>query len=290
MVKFSSLKEIVIGILAASIGAVFPDADSDHSLINNKNPIFRTSNRVVNHYKQLLKKIFAIVFFGIPATFMAFYMYYYKNYSVVLMIFTFILIILSIKGAAVGEKIYIPIFTEGLRAINSGAARAKKIFMMIVYLSAGITCIYLSKGSVDGIIWGLIFIIIAIFPHRTFLHSPEGIILATIGVKYLEKRIMFANISTAFFIGYFSHLYLADIFTSSGVPISTIPLILRKTKLHSKFKRYKTYMIVYTILNKKLSIPLIKTGSKWGSVLEGIYVFVLFILLFSLIINNKGFT
>lgn len=287
VIQFSDFNNMVIGILAAAIGAIFPDADSDHSLINNRNPIFKTSNKVVNHYKRLFKKVFAFVFFCIPGALMIVYMYHHNNYSIGLLIFTLILFILSIKGAELGEKVYIPILTEGLRVINSGAVRVKKIFMMMVYLSVGIACIYFSKGNIQGIIWGAIFISIAIFPHRTLLHSPEGITLVTVGVKYLENKIMIPNISLAFLIGYFSHLYLADIFTNSGVPISTIPLILRKTGLHLKLKKSKAYMRIYNILNKKLSIPLIKTGSKMGGIIEGIYVFGLFALVFSIIINNR---
>lgn len=287
VIQFSDSKNMIICILAAAIGAVFPDADSDHSLINNRNPVFKTSNRVVNQYKRLLKKVFTFVFFGIPGAFIIVYMYSNKSYSTGLLVFTLILFIMSIKGATIGEKIYIPFLTEGLTAINTGAARLKKIFMMIVYLSVGIACIYFSKGNLQGIIWGAIFIIIAIFPHRTFLHSPEGIVLVTVGVKFLQNRIMISNISSAFFIGYFSHLYLADIFTNNGVPISTIPLILRKTRLHLKLKKNRTYMRIYNMLNKKLSIPLIKTGSKLGNIIEGIYVFALFALVFSVIIKNR---
>lgn len=287
VIEFSDFSNLIICILAAAIGAVFPDADSDHSLINSRNPVFKTSNKVVNHYKQLLKKAFAFVFFNIPVVLIGIYMYRNKNYSTGLLVFIFILFIMSIKGSRIGEKVYVPILTEGLRAINTGAARIKKMFMILVYFSVGISCIYFGKGNFQGILWGFIFIFIAIFPHRTFLHSPEGIILVTVGVKFLEDKIMITNISTAFFIGYFSHLYLADIFTNNGVPISTIPLILKKTRIHNRLKKNKAYMRMYNILNKKLAISLIKTGSKMGSIIEGIYVFALFALVFSIMMKNR---
>lgn len=272
IVKLSNNKTIIIGIVAAAIGAIFPDADSDHSLINSRNPIFKNYNNAVNRYKKLLKNIFAFMFFSFLAFLTALYMYQEYNYTKLSTAIIASLIVLAFNGVKVGEKIHIPILTDGLRAIDSGAARIKKIFMMVIYLSLGIICIYLSKGSIEGVIWGTIFIFIAIFPHRTFLHSPEGIIIVTIGVSYLEKILHISNIALPFFIGYFSHIYLADIFTNSGVPLSTIPVILRKIGIHKKLKKHHSYMKVYRVLNTKLSIPLIKTGSKLGNVVEWLYV------------------
>lgn len=288
VVNFSNNREMIIGILAAAVGAIFPDADSDHSLINSRNPVFKSYNITVNRYKKSLKKVFAFTFFSFFAILAALYIYKYNqnDYTKFSILVIISLIILAINGVKVGEKLYIPILTDGLRAIDSGAARIKKIFMMTIYLSIGVICIYLSRGNIEGIIWGAIFIFIAIFPHRTFLHSPEGIIIVTIAVKYLEKRLFVPNIWVAFFVGYFSHLYLADIFTNSGVPLSTLPLILRKIGLHRKLKRHGSYMKVYKILNKKLSIPLIKTGSKPGNVFEALYVVGVAMLLVVLV-NNR---
>lgn len=287
IVNLSDIGSMVICILASAVGALFPDADSDHSLINSRNPAFKKSNSIVNRYRNLAKKTFAFLFFSVPCGLIIIYMYNKQYLSRELVLISVILFILAINGVKVGEKIYVPILTKGLRGINTGAARIKKYFMMTVYLSIGIACIYLSKGNIEGITWGIIFIAIAIFPHRTFLHSPEGLILATIGVKHVENILSIPNISIAFFIGYFSHLYLADIFTNSGVPISVIPLILRWSNLHNKLKKYRFYMGIYKLLNKKLSIPLVKTGSKLGNWIEGIYVLSLFILLFVVIAKYK---
>ena len=284
--NFPNGKIMIIGMLGAALGAIFPDADSDHSLINNRNPVFKVSNKIINYWRELLKKIFAFIFFAMPSILIIIYMYRENYYSIGLIIFSTILFILAFNGVKVGEKIYIPILTYVLKSINSGAAKLRKLFMMIIYLSLASASIYFSGGNVEGLIWGVIFIFIAIFPHRTFLHSPEGMIIVIIGVMYIEKRLQIPNISTAFSIGYFSHLYLADIFTNSGVPISTIPLILKKLGIHSGLKKYKSYMVVYNILNKKLSIPLIKTGSKLGSIVEGFYVFFLFISL--ILVMTRG--
>ncbi|WP_432664070.1 metal-dependent hydrolase [Wukongibacter baidiensis] len=286
IINFTDNKAMIIGILAAAIGAIFPDADSDHSIINNRNPIFKTSNRIINNSKKLLKKIFAFAFFSIIAAMIGVYMYYESVFSKWLIVSITLLLLLALNGVKIGERIYIPILTDGLKAINTGAARIKKIFMTLVYLSIGGICIYLSGGNIEGIIWGIIFFVIAIFPHRTFLHSPAGLILVTVGVRYLEKRLHIYGISIAFFIGYFSHLYLADIFTNSGVPISTLPLILKKTGLHKILKKYDGYMKLYSILDKKLSIPLIKTGSKFGGVIEGFYVLSLFSVLVFLLLKS----
>lgn len=287
IVNSSDIGSMAICVLASAIGALFPDADSDHSLINNRNPVFKKSNRIVNHYKKLIKKVFAFLFFSIPSGFIIFYMYSKHYFSKELLLFVVILFILAMNGVKIGEKIYVPILTDGLKRINLGAARLKRYFMMTVYLSIGIVCILFSKGNIVGITWGIIFIIISLFPHRTFLHSPEGLLLVTIGVKYIENILSVSNISIAFFIGYFSHLYLADIFTNTGVPVSTIPLLLRWSKLHYKLKKYRFYRQAYKLLNKKLSIPLINTGSKIGHGIEGLYVFSLFILVFVVIMKHR---
>lgn len=286
ILNFTDGKTMIIGILAAAIGSVFPDADSDHSIVNNRNPIFKTSNRLINNSKKLLKRFFAFTYFSIFAILIAIYMYYNNSLSKGLIASIAVLIVLGFNGVKLGESIYIPILTDGLRSINAGATRIRKIFMTMVYLGIGCVCIYLSGGNIEGIIWGIIFLSIAIFPHRTFLHSPSGIILVTIGVRYLEKRLNMYGISVAFFIGYFSHLYLADIFTNSGVPISTLPLILRKIGVHKNLKKNDIYMKIYSILNKKLSIPLIKTGSKFGKLFEGCYVILLLSVLILILIKG----
>mgnify|MGYP007040106842 FL=1 len=64
-----------------------------------------------------------------------------------------------------------------------------------------------------------------------------------------------------------SHLYLADIFTESGIPLSFIPYIIQKLGLEEKMKDN----MVYKALSIRLRIKLMGTGSGW----EGIYCAIL---------------
>lgn len=284
VLPFTPSNITIVGIAAAIIGGMFPDADADHSLFNKQNPIFFASNKTIDALNATIKWIFSFIYFCGPAALIINYMYKKNDYSKGLIVISLILFILALNGAKIGERIYIPILTNVLKLINNGAIKLKKVMMMLIYISLGFACVYFNNGHILGVIWGAVFIAIAIFPHRTFLHSPEGIFIVTIGVMHLEQRIGIA-VSNAFFIGYFSHLYLGDIFTKSGVPVSAIPLIMKKTRLHRVLKRNVLYRKIYYILNIRISIPIIKTGSNQGKAIEGLYISAL--VFFTVFIKMK---
>lgn len=271
-----SIKVTILGIAAAGVGALFPDADTDHSIINNRNPIFKASNNTINRFNKLLKKIIGFIFFAILGILIFVYMYKAAYYPKQFIILSMILFVLAFNSIKVGK--YVPGLSRIYKSIDRGTLRIKKLIMISVYISIGIACIYFSRGQIKGVVWGVIFALIAIFPHRTFLHAPEGLVLSTIGVKYLADIINMPYLTAPFFIGFFSHIYLGDIFTNSGVPISSLPVILRKTGIHEKLKQYVLYKNIYNLLNIKLKVPIIKTGSKIGSIFEWLYIVSLFIL------------
>ncbi|WIF95721.1 metal-dependent hydrolase [Caminicella sporogenes] len=280
LISFYHMKIDVLALLAAGIGAVFPDADSDHSMVNTKNPLFKASKKTINYFNRLIKKVIGFFFFIVPAVLIILYMYKNKVYLKELVILEIILLFLSFNSIKVGK--YIPLLSSIYRKIDNKSLKIKKIFMMSIYIYMSLSIIYFSRGRIIGVIWGAIFMIIAVFPHRTFLHAPEGLILSVIGVKYLADILNVSYITLPFAIGYFSHLYLGDVFTSSGVPVSSLPVILKKMGLHERLKKYTLYKNLYKILNIRLKIPIIKTGSTLGNVFEWLYVLVLFILIISI--------
>ncbi len=258
-----------LGLLAASFGAIFPDADEQHSLINSRNPIFKISNKTINYINKTIKWIVGFLFFFIPAALIVRYMNFYKGYTIGLMTLSIALFIMALNNLKVGRKF--PGIATIFRFLDYRFNRIKKLIMMCFYLGIGGFSIYYGymNNQVQGYIWGLIFAVIAVLPHRTFLHAPEGLLLITLGMKYLLNSIGRPDVVGPFFIGYFSHLYLGDIFTNSGIPVSSIPIFLKKFNLHRSLNS------LYKVLNKRISIPIMSTGSRLGNIIEVIYIFSL---------------
>ncbi|RCX10409.1 LexA-binding, inner membrane-associated putative hydrolase, partial [Anaerobacterium chartisolvens] len=152
--------------------------------------------------------------------------------------------------------------------------------MFLAYAGCGAAIlIYNLNSTGDGVVYlaGLLLIATAIFPHRSFLHSTEGLVLYSICAFYLAGKLGYAYLGNAFFLGYASHLYLADMFTKEGIPLSVIPMILKKAGVHKVLKKYTLYRAVYGVLDIRLRLPLSSTGSKSGDRLEGAYVLLLLI-------------
>lgn len=267
-----------LGIIASILGALFPDADEQNSMINSRNPIFKASNRSINSINRKIKWIIGFLFFSSLAVLVFIYMKINNNYRVELIMIVVLLLLMGFNTLKIGRKT--PVLSYIYKALDKGAYRIKKFIMIIIYSAIGIWALFYgyNNGEIQGYIWGSIFIIIAVFPHRTLLHAPEGLILSTFGVRYASTSIGDSSLVVAFFIGYFSHLYLGDIFTNSGVPISSFPLIMRRLKIHDILKEYNSYKNLYKILSFRLKIPIMKTGSKFGSFIENSYVVLLVLL------------
>lgn len=272
VVPFFKLEVTLAAIIAAAIGSLFPDADEDHSLINSKNPIFKASNKAIKYANLQIKKIVGFIFFITPVIGIMYHINKIKRLPRGLVLIGIIFIILAFNSLKVGR--YTPILSQIFKCIDSGANAIRKLFMVSIYVFIGAACIYytVKTDSPLGMIWGAIFIAIAIFPHRTFLHAPEGLILSTVGVKFLGMVAGRPNIYIPFMIGYITHLYLADIFTNSGVPLSSLPIIFKKLGIHDAFNKNKLYKKLYNLLDARLKIPIMSTGSKLGNLIEWSYV------------------
>jgi hypothetical protein len=153
--------------------------------------------------------------------------------------------------------------------------------MFLTYVGCSvILAIYNLTNSNDVFIYIICILLVcmAIFPHRTFLHSVEGVIIFTISASYVFNNLGYEYLTGCFFVGYISHIYWADIFTKEGVPILSMPRfitnLLKKLNFHNKF---------VSILEKtgkfKLKFPpFITTGSYSGNLFEVIYIIVLLIV------------
>lgn len=285
----------VAGVALAALGALMVDADSQHSKINHMNVATGVFNEGVGFLEKILKTIINMIF---TAGLGAFILYnsstfikqisaisklrpyaYYITFGV-----AYMLILAGIMGIRIAR--YIPLFgaiyvliTE---AIANIAALLKRAWMFLIYVGGGICIMYYNFSHLnDPMIYliGFLCIAIAIFPHRSFLHSIEGVILFTIAASYVLYKIGYGYLNGYFFIGYASHIYWADIFTAEGVPFSIIPMLLKRLKLKDVLMKFKAYRIIDKILNIRLRVPPhVRTGSEGGNAFEAIYVFSFLIL------------
>lgn len=286
----------LIGILAAGIAALVVDADCGDSKINRANPITGTAIKTAEFFERVMKKIIRIVFTfgggGILLYYSPRILSLMKNIQVldigkratsIVYGTAALFIILGILGYK-GEKLLrkMPVvghaYTAILKALHKFTSSIKRVLLLLIYVGTGSWMMLFNYNNLQDpmlYIIGVLFICTAVFPHRTFLHSPEGLILFSIAVVYVVKRLGLEHLSFPIIIGYASHLYLGDIFTAEGVPLSSIPLIFEKVGLHRILKKFRWYNKLFQLLDKRISITLMSTGTKWGNIFESICVIAL---------------
>lgn len=288
----------------SAIAALIVDADSQHSKINHINPATAAANEAIDFVGGLLKTIIRLVIgLGLGVTVFKYSKLIIAELSAVnqighyATIITYLAAFLLIFSAVTSERIIgkIPIVGGVYRLISvyisAGESVLKRAAMFLVYAGSGIfLIIYNMKHTHDPYLYliGCLLIVIPIFPHRTFLHSFEGIVVVTISASYLFNKIGYENLKYAFLIGYASHLYLADILTKEGVPISVMPFILKKIGVHKLLENNKVYSIIYNVLNIRLVIPIMSTGSIGGNIFEEVYVVALFLLAIMMYVKYGG--
>ncbi|MEW9123796.1 MAG: metal-dependent hydrolase [Thermotaleaceae bacterium] len=287
----------VAAACAAGAAALMVDADSQHSKINQLNPITGTANKAIGSGEEFLRNILKMVFTigtGITILYLREEIYSalysiqqlrsYINWIIYGAAALFLL--LGISGKNGERKLRnIPILGKAykgvLSIINQGGNLLKRSLMVISYGGVSLWILrynyYHSQDPMLYIIGGL-FIAAVIFPHRSFFHSLEGLLVFGAAVTYLTRKIGYPQLNQAFIIGYFSHIYLADILTKEGVPLSSIPMIFEKIGLHKLFKRYVLYRTIHKILSTRLRLPIMSTGTTSGNVIEEAYSLSLLVL------------
>ncbi len=284
----------IAGIMVAAFAALLPDLDSQHSIINQINPVTGLANKIIEMITRGLELIVRLVFsIGIAALIIKYapqviaqieHIQFLKQYADIITYGTALLLIISgvIGGSAI---ISIPLLGEGYKNIISlirkGDSFFKRIAMFLVYAGTGMfIIIYNYKQVNDSVLYLVGFLVIAavIFPHRTFLHSIEGLCLFSFCAFHLSQKIGYSYLGRAFFLGYSSHLYLSDMFTKEGVPLSILPRIIKKIGIYDRLSKNKLFNLVYNVLNIRLRIPISSTGTKAGNKIEACYVLILIIL------------
>ena len=152
-------------------------------------------------------------------------------------------------------------------------------FIAIIFL---LIVLFYPEKAIFGAMGVIFFVLVPLFSHRQVIHTALAMFLATSGAYYIFSLLKVPDYTIGFFIGYFSHLYLTDLLTVSGIPLSSGILILKKIGIEKKDN------ILYKSLNRNIKVPVSKTGTPTGDLIEKGYVIIwIFVLIFLLIINFK---
>ncbi len=222
------------------MAALLPDADSQHSLINVHNPAIGATNYIWGLMETVMERLVRLVFSLSLGLMLIRYngsFNYHRFIPAAASILGGLLIVWGIIGSNDKWIKKIPLIGHMYFSILSGNRKLfntiKRVAMILIYGGAGLGIMiynYHASGDFITYIIGMVLIGIAIFPHRTFLHSMKGFVMMNISVAYLGKQLGYEQIFVPFFIGYFSHLYLADIFTKEGVPLSIYTQDIKKAR------------------------------------------------------------
>lgn len=269
--------QVILGIICAAVAALLPDIDSSTSKINIKNPITCIPVKFID----ITTKIFLyIIRCGILMGVSYLLWRHAINAEKHKQLLQSISICLLVLGL-IGNKIirFIPFYSHFETIAIMLCEKIKKTVIIILITAIVIAgFIYNFNTYNDWVIYlfGVVLIFSTVFPHRTFTHSIEGFLSYSFYAYYLSTLFRYQHLGAAFIIGYFSHIYLADIFTDSGIPLSFIPYLLRRIGVHGKMKEKesKIYNAIYKILSIRLRINLMTTGSGW----EAFYYSVVLIL------------
>jgi hypothetical protein len=273
-------EHIITGIIVSAIAALLPDIDTATSKINQKNILTSIPIRIIEHGSSFFLYIIRLVFFFGTA---------YLTWSLaenssektktILICAAALLVLIGISGGHLMRKIPVlrTVYNSLEKKTTLISVRLKKIVVFTIITAIvviGFIYNYRTLNNWAVYFLGFVLILSTISAHRTFTHSIEGFLLYSGCVIYISNLLGHIHLGLAFTIGYMSHLYLADIFTNTGIPLSFWGYVLDKSGLHQKLRGKKLYDRIYKILSFRLKISLFNTGSK----LEYVYYLMIYIL------------
>ncbi|MGH4051240.1 MAG: metal-dependent hydrolase [Clostridium sp.] len=294
----------LMGLGAAAVSGLIVDADSQNSMISQINPLTSASTKVINNIGDLLRLLLRLLLgLGSCALILWYitpitnwltsikyigefsHIYSYENIHLYAKVFTYFLSLIFLILGLTNERIYkkIPIIGSVYRKLSKSISKSshnfKRITLMLTYVIVSIILAIYNYTNINDIYVYLICILlicIAAFPHRSFLHSIEGVIVFTISASYVFDKLGQKYLTGCFFIGYISHIYWADIFTKEGVPFLSLPRFIAQALKKLGFRNI--FVITLEKIGKlKLRLPPhISTGSEYGNLFEVIYILFLF--------------
>ncbi|EPR12037.1 metal-dependent hydrolase [Ruminiclostridium papyrosolvens] len=285
---------------AAALGALIVDSDTERSMINQSNPVTFGVTKITSSLERILNRLLRfiigfssgyLILHNIPwiiQKFGAMDQVYFISY---LIAFTCIFAGIASERFINRIPVIAIIYNTCSTTINVILSVLKRFIVLIIYATFGIALVIYNLQNGNHVMLYIFAIVIlgtAVLPHRTFLHSIEGFILYSIIAVYISGIFEAPQLGTAFIVGYFSHIYLADVLTNTGVPVSVIPTILRKIGVHKRLMKFSFYRIICKVLDARLCISVMSTGTASGNVFEYIYCSLLFILTAILVISQQG--
>ena len=286
------IKISLVGLGISGLAGLLVDADSQHSKISHINPLTSTSNKVITTIEKFLKLLLRLLL-GMGLGLLILYysktiivqltkIKYINKYAEICTYFmSFLFIVLGITNERCIKRIPIIglIYKKLSATISNGLDNLKRITMFLTYACISLVLAiynFTNQNDINIYIICVLLICIATFPHRSFLHSIEGVIIFTLSASYVFSKLGFQYLTGCFFVGYISHIYWADIFTKEGVPLLSMPRFiakfLKKLGIHNKF-----IYILEKIGEFKLKLPPhITTGSNNGNLFEEMYIIILF--------------
>jgi len=308
----------LIGLGTAALSGLIVDADSQNSKISQMNPVTGASTKVISYIENLLRLLLRLLLgLGSCALILWYsnpiiswltsikyisefsHMYSYENIHLYAKIFTYSLSLIFLILGIINEKIYkkIPIigsiYKELSKEINKSSHNFKRIALLLTYVSASVILAIYNYTNLNDVYVYLICILlvsIAAFPHRSFLHSIEGVIAFTISASYVFDKLGQNYLTGCFFVGYISHIYWADIFTKEGVPFLSLPRFIAKAL--KKLRLHNIFVITLEKMGKlKLKLPPhMITGSEFGNLFEVIYIlFLLAVVIIGFLVYGGEF-
>lgn len=281
------IDQLLLGVIVAGLAALLPDIDTPTSKINNLNPITRIPIKIVDTTTTF---ILFIIRSGISLG-AAYLLWTYsegqaKGNDMLLKALAVLLAIMGVFGGRIMK--HLPIYNLLDKGATAFSLRVRKIIINgFVYAVVAAAYIYNIRNNNDWVIYllGIVLIASTVFPHRTFTHSLEGFLLYSYYAYHLAELFGHQYLAAAFIVGYGSHLYLADIFSDGGIPLSFLPHIFERTGIHAKMKDKgsRVYNAIYKALSIRLKVSLMKTGSGW----EALYYSV--VLVIALYVLQRSF-
>jgi hypothetical protein len=285
---------------AAALGALIVDSDTERSMINQSNPVAIGAAKITSSLERILNRLLRFII-GFSSGYLILHSipWIIRKFGASdrVYLITFFIAFTCIFAGIASERLIrrIPViavvYIACLTAVHFLMTTAKRLLVGLLYFAAALGLIIYNLQTGNHIMLYIFAIVIlgtAMLPHRTFLHSVEGFILYSVIAVYISGIFEAPQLGTAFIVGYFSHIYMADVLTNTGVPVSVIPTILRKLGLHDRLMKLSFYRIICKVLDARLCISVMSTGTPSGNVFEYIYCSLLFILTAILVINQHG--
>lgn len=259
----------IVGVIVAAAAALLPDLDSGGSMINRRNPVMSGANRLVDLLDNLIKIVFtggigvALIYFQEDVSaFMRKVHLFPHNEQKAVYAAAAVFIAAGLLGGELST--HMPLVRDIVKGMERLLDTARKFISVVIYAAVGAALVSVNiRTWHDPLIYGIAFIpaLAVLTPHRSFTHSVEGAAVFVFGAWRVFIDAGCPGLVYPFAIGYLSHLYLTDMLTKEGVPISFLPYVLKKTPLHARLKRNGICGLIYRVLDTRVSFAIARTGS-----------------------------